>query len=760
VYFASGYVDSLRRRTRKSNTNFMKRLYLGVRIAAFVALIALCLTAQTKRPAYGPREKAFYADPALVDFVRPGLAIIINSASISSAGVISVTYTLTDPLGLPLDAAGVDTPGVVSLGYVAAYIPKGQEQYMAYTTEQATGAVLGTITRPFFELGGGTVTSLGAGQYKYTFLAQAPAGFDPTVTTTVAVDGNRDLTSFNLGISYAGTTLNFVPNGAAVTVTRDVINTQSCNTCHDQLAFHGGYANGMQMCVLCHQPQNADPVTGNSLDAKVFFHKLHMGSQLPSVIGTATTPGVPYQIIGYMNSVSDFSTVIDPATPQRCEVCHSLAPSTNAPAATQAKAFLLEPSRAACGACHDDVNFATGANHPGGIQPNDAQCANCHVPQGELPFDASIMGAHVVATDTAATYPPNPDTLLPGINLAIASVTSTNAGQTPIVNFTLKDDKGNNIPLSQATTLQFTMAGPTTDYGYTSFGSGTASTPGYVQESALKATCTSSGACTYNFTHAIPAAATGTYTIGGEARENVTVSQLLAGVTTQTVVEAGASNPVVNFSVDGSTMAPRRTVVALSNCNNCHVSLSLHGNLRNNTEYCVLCHNPSNTDASTRSSATVASDKALPPQGINFNVLVHRIHDGVNAAADGGGPKNPYIVVGFGGSHNDFSGTLYPAMSPAGDATYLQNCSMCHVNSTEQNDLPLMGNLNQVTDPQGWINPVQPISSACSGCHVSKAEASHFFENGGSSATDPLGESCTVCHAAGAQFAVDAVHTQ
>ena len=53
--------------------------------------------------------------------------------------------------------------------------------------------LLGTITRPDFEEGGGTLTSLGAGQYQYTLKAQAPAGFDPTVTTTVAVDGSRDL---------------------------------------------------------------------------------------------------------------------------------------------------------------------------------------------------------------------------------------------------------------------------------------------------------------------------------------------------------------------------------------------------------------------------------------------------------------------------------------------------------------------------------------------------------------------------------------
>jgi len=588
--------------------------------------------------------------------------------------------------------------------------------------------------------GAPAAVQVGPGQYTYTYKAKAPAGFDPTVTTTVAVDGNRDLTAFNLGTSYAGTTFNFVPNGSAVTVTRDVIRTASCNKCHDQLAFHGGYAHGMEMCVLCHQPQNADPTTGNSLDLKVFAHKLHMGSSLPSVIGTSTTPGVPYQIVGFENSIADFSTVVDPAQVQRCEVCHD-----QKSGAAQATAYLTEPSRAACGACHDNLNFATGANHPGGFQADDTECHNCHIPQGELPFDASIKGAHVVATDTAATYPQNPDTLLAGINLAITKVTGATAGKTPTVELTAKDDKGNNIALSTLGFLQFTMAGPTTDYGYTSFGSDTASTPGYVSESALKAAC-SSGDCSYTFTHAIPAAATGTYSIGGEARIGVT---LLAGTTTQQTVELGAANPVVNFSVDGSPVQPRRTVVALSNCNNCHVALSLHGGLRNNTEYCVFCHNPSNTDASTRATATVAADKAAPPQGINFNLLVHRIHDGVNVVPAGG---KPYIVVGFGGSHNDFSGVLYPAMSPAGEATYLQNCSLCHANGSEQN-LPI--GLNQVVDPQGWINPVQATASACSGCHVSKGEAAHFLAN-----TDSLGESCNVCHAAGAQFAVDAVHAQ
>src|SRR5579863_4882276 len=156
----------------------MTRLFDVLRIAAFVALISLCLTGQTKKHEYSKRDKAFYADPALVSFVNPGLVIKINSAKIASSGAISLTYTLSDPNGQPLDATGATTAGAISLTYFASAIPKGQEQYVSYTTAPATGAKLGTITRPTFEEGGGTLTSPGPGQYQYTMTHQAPAGFD------------------------------------------------------------------------------------------------------------------------------------------------------------------------------------------------------------------------------------------------------------------------------------------------------------------------------------------------------------------------------------------------------------------------------------------------------------------------------------------------------------------------------------------------------------------------------------------------------
>jgi OmcA/MtrC family decaheme c-type cytochrome len=705
---------------------FLNRAHEKLACAALLAvLLGMPLVAQTSRKpgsVYGPHDKAFYADAASVQFVNPGLTIKINSASVAANGTITTTYTITDPTGLPLDAAGINTPGTVGLSYMAAYIPATQEQYIAYTTKTATGTLIPTTIQAGAD-SGGVLTALGSGQYQYVFKTIAPAGYDVTATHSIGIYGSRVLTAYGLTTNYASAVYNFVPNGAPVTKVRDVVETATCNACHDQLSAHGGSRREVQLCVMCHTPQTIDPNTGNTVDFKVFIHKLHMGSSLPSVIA-----GKPYQIISTFGT-SDYSAVVYPAMVQRCTTCHS-----QTAGAKQATAYLTTPTAAACGSCHDDVNLATGVNHAGGPQPNDAQCSTCHVPQGELPFDASIIGAHTVPTDS---------TLLSGINAAITKVSSTAPGQAPTVTFTVTDKTGAAIPLASLGSISLTMAGPTTDYGKTIFGSNTA-TPGYVTESAAAAVCTA-GVCVYQFTNKVPAGATGTYAMAAEARRTET---LLPGTTTATSVEYGAANPVVYFSVDGSPVLNRRTVVALANCNQCHAALSEHGTLRNNPQYCVMCHNPSNTDASTRSMALVAADASQPPQGINFNLLVHRIHFGINMVAAG---RN-YTVVGHGGSHNDFSNTLFPAMSPTGTATDTKNCSLCHVNGSEQN---LTLALNPVTDPQGPLNPIQPISSACTGCHVTLPEAAHTLAN-----TDALGESCTVCHAAGAAYAVSQVHAQ
>jgi len=690
-------------------------------VKLLILLVAAFALTGAKKSPYGPHDKAAYLNSVTIDFLRPGLTIQILSGTVASDGTITVVYNLADPSGLPLDINGVYTPGPISVGYVIGTIPNGQDQYTSYITSQATGAA-GTFTRAAAD-SGGTITQLDSGKYQYVFKAKAPVGFDVTATHTIGLYASRNMAAFGIPNNNATTVYTFVPNGAKVTHVRDVVRTASCNRCHDQVSAHGGRRRAVELCIICHQPQSTEASAGNSVDFKVYIHKIHMGSQLPSVIA-----GGKYAI-----GNSDWSSVVFPADPRRCETCHD-----QKSGAVQAANYMTKPSAAACGSCHDNVNFVSGKNHAGGPQVGDTLCATCHIPQGQLDFDASIKGAHVVPADSAS---------LGGVVVTLKKVDNGTAGQKPTLTFTLTDGKNAPLAPSALGSLSFTMAGPTSDYGYTSFGSDV-TTPGYVTENALTAAkCGADGTCTYAFTHAVPAKSTGTYAIGVEARKTET---LLPNTTSSTAVTYGAVNKVIYFSVDGSAVAPRRTVVAVANCQQCHVRFTtIHGGLRNQPEYCIMCHNPSNTDVSVRGAATNAADKALPPQGINFNLLVHRIHTGDNLAALG----RSYAVVGYGGSHNDFSDVRYPAMSSTGSPGDTRNCSMCHTGGSEAN-LPL--GKNPVTDPQGPINPDLAITAACTGCHADTPVAVHAL-----SQTDPkLGESCTVCHKTGAQFSIGSVHAQ
>jgi OmcA/MtrC family decaheme c-type cytochrome len=467
---------------------------------------------------------------------------------------------------------------------------------------------------------------------------------------------------------------------------------------------------------------------------------------------------LPYQIYGH-GGYSSWSTVVYPANPSDPRNC---AGSCHHPknGAAQTNAWETTPSRAACGSCHDDVNFATGAISYGSggdttathlPQIDDTQCANCHIPQGELPFDASIIGAHAVDDEAPG---------VPGLNFTLSKVTGAAPGKAPTVSFTVKNNSGNGIPISYFTansgSLSLTMAGPTTDYGYTSFGS-TVTTPGYVTESALTgSSCDANGNCSYTFTHTIPANAKGTYTIGIEGRLSIT---LLPGTTSAVTTQYGGTNQIINFSVDGSAVAPRRTIVAMASCQGCHTYLEVHGDLRNNVTYCVLCHNPSEGDESTRPTATVATDKTAPVQGINFAQMIHAIHTGDKFRQAG----LDYVIVGHGGSHNSFgatfatvpaaipnTGVLYPAMlnGSVGDTA---NCTMCHVNGS-QDVLPV--GKNSVYDPAALINPVPATTSACTACHFDVPTMAHAVLN----TSTQFGESCTVCHGPGAAYDATTVH--
>ena len=621
---------------------------------------------------------------------KTGVVVKIQSAAIAKDGTITVRATIVDSDGTPLDRLGVATKGPVSMSFIAAYIPAGQSQYVSYTTTVAKATLNSNPSQiQAANDSGGTFSTNAIGDYTYTFKTKAPATFDPTVTHAIGVSAQRNLAEFGTFDEWSETAndvFNFVPNGSPVTTTRSVVTTDACNQCHNPLIAHGGSRIKVELCIICHTPQTINPDTQLTQDMKVLIHKIHMGSSLPSV-----KAGTPYRI-WHRGNWSDFSKVVFPQDVRNCTTCH-------AAGAAQADNWKTNPTAAACGSCHDDVNFATGANHLNLPQPNDNQCKTCHTSSASMDFDASVPGAHLIPANSKS---------LPGLVAQVLKVDGATPGNAPTVTFSVTDKANVPVDISKLTSVRVVLAGPNTDYQ---------TGPGAIRVSEDPSkTPGTNGTYAYTMTNKIPAGAVGSFTVSIEARNSVT---LLPG-TVASVTATDAAKPMeFYFSVDKSTVTPRRQVVSTAKCAACHMDLGfVHGGTRNATQECTLCHNPSLADGTSG-------------QSVNFAWQIHSIHRGENLA-------NPYVL----GTTN-YQEVLFP-----GD---LRDCSTCHVGNSYL--VENVGAKATVASPGGFTKTTPPISAACQGCHDDVATASHTLAN-----TTVLGESCAACHSAGEQFSVDRVH--
>jgi OmcA/MtrC family decaheme c-type cytochrome len=674
-----------------------KRLALASAILALVPVAYVTAAAADERPVKKVVDFSAKLNPRIngttSSLGKTGVVVKIQSASVAKDGTITVRATIVDSNGIPLDRLGVTTPGAVSLSFICAYIPNGQTQYVSYTTTVAA-ATLNTNPSQTQAANdsGGTFTMNAIGDYTYTFKTKAPTTFDINATHSIGVSAYRNLSAygtFDEWSEVSNDVYSWVPSGVKVTVTRSVVTTDACNQCHDPLIGHGGSRIKVELCIMCHTPQTINPDTKLTQDMKVLIHKIHMGSSLPSV-----QAGTPYRI-WHRGAWSDFSTVVFPQDVRNCTTCH-------AKGATQADNWKTNPSQAACGSCHDDVNFATGANHSAAniAQPDDKNCTTCHLAVANIDFDTSVPGAHVM---------PNYSASLTGLVTKVIRVDNATPGNAPTVTFSVADKSGKPVDISKITYIRVILAGNNVDYSVTPAGMARAS------EDPSKTPFTN-GIYAYTMTAKIPATATGSYTVAIEARNAVT---LLPGTSKQTTATDWAVPTQFYFTVDKSPMQPRRAVVSTAKCAACHTDLSfIHGGNRASAMECGICHNPTLADGTSQ-------------QSVNMAWQIHSIHRGENLA-------NPYIL----------GTTNYQEIRFPGD---LRDCTTCHLAGTY---LPEnIGAQAPVTSPGGFTKTTQPIAAACQGCHDDKATASHALAN-----TTVLGESCTACHSAGEEFSVDRVH--
>ncbi|MGO8855395.1 MAG: OmcA/MtrC family decaheme c-type cytochrome [Steroidobacteraceae bacterium] len=651
----------------------------------------------------------------------------------------------------------------------------------------------------------GALVDNGDGTYQYTFktdITKVPnVVYNAALTHRVGFE-IRGLAQAN-NASYT-----FQPSTGATTgiFSREIVGTATCDTCHTSLTAHGGARVEVQYCVMCHNPGTTDPYSGNALDMKVMVHKIHTGNALPSiqtasVPNTTPTLGIGYWIVGYMESLNNFNTVLYPQDTRNCQTCHV----QTIPALTQAINYETVPTAEACGACHDNVNFATGVNHSAAnIVANDSQCTTCHGPTSTIDNgQLQVVAAHIIPEVVAATK----------FQYIVNSVSFKTAGSSiyPVVNFSVVDPTNGNAPYNILTAAAFAGTDPGTGKpvcaddtarlaidiawdtsDYTNWGSGTTPStwgqPISLNPLAGCGTATpapgltgpdATGAFTMTSPTPLPnPPAANCPPAGGTACPAIAnVGVAIEGHPGIVTTGPGATSiPVTSAigyaNVAGGTAVPRRTVVDIAKCDVCHSDLAEHGsNRNNNTQVCAACHNPASTDVSERQTltATTPGIDGLWEQSIDFKYMIHAIHDGSVRGAAG----SPFVIYGYMGSITNFTNVVYPGQ--------IKRCDACHtgtsyypVDDTAVQATTHFTGLSQETpNPTTVGNPIATSAnmSVCSACHVDALTQTHMQQNGGSLtvAKDAEGrtilssvpaniETCSVCHGAGGVADVQVVH--
>ena len=639
-------------------------------------------------PAYTEHQKEFYLTADQAGYIRPGFKITVENATIGADGTVQATVSFKDDKNQPLDRLGNVTPGPLSVSFILAWYDGAARQYTSYTTRKQTSPITGATEYQAGTDSGGTWVDLEMGKAQYTFKTKVPAGYDGSKTHTLVAYGTRNLMDI-LGKNYfANTETDFRPDGGTVTETWDAVANATCNQCHTDLGAHGGSRKDIKLCVTCHSPQTIDPDTGNTVDMKVMIHKIHDGANLPSV-----QAGTPYIIIGHNQTVVDFSEVVLPQDIRNCTTCHK----ADSP---EGDIWMTRPTRAACGSCHDDVDFAAGVNHPL-PQADDSACADCHAPEGESEFDVSIKGAHTIPVKSAQ---------LKGLHSEILSVTGVVPGGFPVVTFRITENDGTVVAPSSLNRLRIIYGGPTSDYTW------------QAREDAIAAPL-DGDKVVFTFVNALPADAAGTIGFSIDAYRNVTIdNHTEEGIS----VRECAPNPLYYAEVGGARAAqPRRDVVATAKCNVCHDQIAFHGGQRMETQECVICHKPNAT--------ADRSDEDATQINYGFKWMIHRIHTGEEL-------RVPY----------ELGGTVLTDFAFMGDR---RACEICHNPGTY--GIPLPEGVQPTPDEGEFYTPILATSAACLSCHSSMEAAGHAY-----TMTAPFGEACEVCHGNDAEFSVAKVHAR
>jgi OmcA/MtrC family decaheme c-type cytochrome len=723
--------------------------------------------------------------PPVIDTGPTGLAnstaltIQVNSVTIAGRAVVDFTVTNQAGSGMTgLTAADLR----FNISKLAPDPDGGPANWQNYINRAVDGVVQATQERSSTGYAFGTLERLGSGRYTYTFATDIT---DPAANTCPApcttADGKPLDIRYAPGLTHrvtieqanrnypeASGVHDFVPSGGAVTKARDIVATSTCNSCHAQLTAHGSRVD-TRLCVTCHNPGTTVAGTPNTtVDFKVMVHRMHYnnaGAALPSV-----QAGVPYRI-----GSDDFSAVTFTQDVRNCTRCHDGTPgATNL--TPQGNHWKTQPSKQACGSCHDNVYFGSTPDptrpyqtqaHSGGVAADNSTCASCHAAGkfGDAKDVAIAHGGPARLKAAAARFRFN-----------LLSVSGAVPGGTPVITFSVTDPTRGDAAYDIKTDAAFTAPGgvsalslkigwTTEDFGNDGSGQRFGQPVSIDALSAAVQAGATPGTFTAAAPAALPAGLTGTLrvTMEGHPAGDVTT----AGSFTDRLA---VKNVFKDVAVSGSLLA-RRSVVDIAKCNVCHDSLSLHGgNRTDEIGSCTVCHNANATDAARRPTASgvlTGGTDGKAEESIDFKTMIHAIHAG---QSDQGGLRSKGITVyGFGGSARDFSAVVFPGR--------LADCAGCHVGNSYQiagswlapTANGILGSTfstgASATDAADNLR-TSPTAAVCASCHDGSVARVHMADpgSGGSfSATQAalrttVVENCAMCHGSGRAFDVKTVH--
>lgn len=706
----------------------------------------------------GPQGEQGPAGTAAAADIPEQLSVVIDSATVAADGTVSVELTAEDEIGRGFSGLTFyksENSRLMRFGLVKLQ-PEG-----------ATGDGNASEWQSYIESGNGqattetngTLTDNGDGSYTYVFSTNATSAatsYEPSLTHRVAMQLSGS------GFPTVNASYDWVPAGGSVTDTRNIVTEATCNSCHGKLALHGEGRIETSYCVTCHNPGSVDPDTGNTVDFKVMVHKIHRGANLPSVKG-----GTPYQIIGYGNNTHDYSEVEFPRDIRDCGTCH-----TNTASTPDYANWNTVPTQEACGSCHDDIDFPN-ASHGNGIaaaQADNSNCTTCHNSTG-------ITSAHDISGKAVAG-----DKFQISFSSVVLADSATPGLKDMTVTVKLEDDTSTAIDLSAAgvtdkifKNVNSSGAAPTPNnpnitYSWIRDGEGYQNSRKNFTITAAEATAT---AGEYSYT------VTDLDLQDGDTLVLAHDTAVCANRTSGNLIECdsvdsdgdlyaevvAAKGNVQYFSISGNTAtditssAPVAYGANETLCADCHGQFQPHIGMESvqnvlddlvaagsgGTHYhgatelgmCRLCHNGNRVSFEGQESTDLKS-------------IVHRFHKGLfhNEAVEF--PDEP------------------------------SNCAQCH--DAGQYDLPIQANEWAQGSGSIWTTPTTAV---CSSCHLEEALATvsaavnagdisglsksdqaliDHMQNNGASFAEPSQadaykvESCSVCHAIGKEFGVDAVH--